>query len=339
MSRASTRRATAAAIRAPARASAVVREGRGTAGSVPIHRGPARPRPLLLRRAEHRRRRPGGRALHRGRHALLHPPRPPRGRAHDRRAHALGGREHRRAVGHRERDRGRRARRDRVDDDLEGPRVRRAAPGPRHRVVRVPRRQDRRGARLPPRRARRTRAATCWASTTPAEGTPRCEGVQQGSPARRAPAADPAVHRGALRAARVDPAVRGRGAAAPRHRVGGRALVPRRGVPEAGRRRLPRPEVPGGVRRPGRRLRARRRVHRGAGRLRLGRHGGGDRRARRDRHAAGVQVRHRGPEAALPRAGDQGRADRRAGHHRAGRGVRRGGHPHVRRRRSTAATW
>ena len=56
----------------------------------------------------------------------------------------------------------------------------------------------------------------------------------------------------------------------------------------------------------------------------------GHRRAHRHRHAADLEVRHRGPEAALPRAGDPRRADRRARDHRAGRRVRRGRHPHVR---------
>ena len=42
--------------------------------------------------------------------------------------------------------------RDRVDDDLAPPGDRRGAPRPRRRVVPDPRRQDRRGPRLPPRR-------------------------------------------------------------------------------------------------------------------------------------------------------------------------------------------
>ncbi len=43
---------------------------------------------------------------------------------------------------------------------------------------------------------------------------------------------------------------------------------------------------------------------------------------------AGVEVRDRGAEAALPDPRRARRADRRPGHHRAGRGVRRGRHPH-----------
>ena len=45
----------------------------------------------------------------------------------------------------------------------------------------------------------------------------------------------------------------------------------------------------------------------------------GHRRAHQHRHAADLEVRHRGAEAALPRAGDPRREDRRARHHRAGR--------------------
>ena len=125
--------------------------------------------------------------------------------------------------------------------------------------------------------------------------------------------------------------LRGQRAAPARERVGGGRLVPERGVRQAGGQRLPRPEVPRGLRRRGRRPPARRRVHRGAGRVRLGRRGRRDRRAHRDRHPAGVQVRHRGAEAALPGAGDQGRADRRAGHHRARRRLGRGRHQDARR--------
>ena len=121
---------------------------------------------------------------------------------------------------------------------------------------------------------RRTRAATCWASTTPAAATPCCERarVHQGGAAAPRARAAPAVHRRARGAARVDPPLRGRRAAPPRHRVGGRALVPERGVRASWRQlRLPRAQVPRGVRRRGRRLPARRRVRRGAGGLRLGR--------------------------------------------------------------------
>ena len=63
---------------------------------------------------------------------------------------------------------------------------------------------------------------------------------------------------------------------------------------------------------------------------RLRRPVGGHRRAHRHRHAADLEVRHRGPEAALPRPGDPRREDRRARHHRAGRRLRRRRHPHVR---------
>ena len=66
------------------------------------------------------------------------------------------------------------------------------------------------------------------------------------------------------------------------------------------------------------------------GALRLGRPRRRDRRAHRDRHAAGVEVRHRRAEGALPRPRDPRREDRGARHHRAGRGLRRRGHPHVR---------
>ena len=55
----------------------------------------------------------------------------------------------------------------------------------------------------------------------------------------------------------------------PHQRVGGRALVSGRGLRPHGRARLPRAEVPGGVRRPGRRPPARRRAGRGAGGLRV----------------------------------------------------------------------
>ena len=66
---------------------------------------------------------------------------------------------------------------------------------------------------------------------------------------------------------------------------------------------------------------------------RLGRHGGGDRRAHQHRHAADLEVRHRRAEAALPRAGDPRRADRRARHHRARRRLGRGRAAHARRAR------
>ena len=91
----------------------------------------------------------------------------------------------------------------------------------------------------------------------------------------------------------------------------------------AGRDGLSGPEVRGALRRPGRRLPRRRRVHRGARALRLGRAGRGHRRAHLDRHAADLEVRHRGPEAALSGARDPRREDRRARDHRARRRLRR----------------
>ena len=118
---------------------------------------------------------------------------------------------------------------------------------------------------------------------------------------------------------------------APRRRVGGGARVPARAVRPLRRAGLPRAQVPRGVRRPGRDLRPRRGLDRGAGALR--RLGRGRRRAQRprpDRDAAGLQVRHRGAAAALDRARDQGRADRRARDHRARRRLRRRRHPHRR---------
>ena len=56
---------------------------------------------------------------------------------------------------------------------------------------------------------------------------------------------------------------------------------------------------------------------------RIGRRRRGAERARLDRPAADLQLRHRGAAAALGGAGDRGREDRRAGDHRAGRRVRR----------------
>ena len=76
---------------------------------------------------------------------------------------------------------------------------------------------------------------------------------------------------------------------------------------------------------------------RGAGAHRLGRHRGGHRRAHQHRHAADLEVRHRGAEAALPRAGDPRREDRRARHHRAGRRLGRRGAAHRAPSASTAA--
>ena len=56
----------------------------------------------------------------------------------------------------------------------------------------------------------------------------------------------------------------------------------------------------------------------------------GHRRAHRHGDAADPEVRLRVPEADLPRAGDQGREDLLARHLRAGRRLRRRGHPHAR---------
>ena len=67
-----------------------------------------------------------------------------------------------------------------------------------------------------------------------------------------------------------------------------------------------RAQVPGGVRGPRARLRRGRRAHAGALALRLGRPGRGHRRPHRHRHAADLEVRHRGPEAAFSRASDPG---------------------------------
>ena len=66
---------------------------------------------------------------------------------------------------------------------------------------------------------------------------------------------------------------------------------------------------------------------------RLGRHRRGHRRTHQHRHAADLEVRHRGAEAALPRARDRRRADRRARHHRARRRLGRRRDPHARRAR------
>ena len=148
----------------------------------------------------------------------------------------------------------------------------------------------------------------------------------------------PTLHRGARGAARVAAVVRREGDPPARARVGGGARVPALAVQAHGRARLPRHLLSGGVRRPGRRHRARRRVRRGDGALRLRRSGGGDRRPHRDRDAADPQVRHRGAEAALARAGAHGREDRGAGDHRAGRRLGRRGHEDVRARATTAST-
>ena len=105
---------------------------------------------------------------------------------------------------------------------------------------------------------------------------------------------------GARRPARVDAGLGQEGALAPPQRVGGHLLA-HRGDEAGGRARLPRPLLPGGVRRPGRRLlllAGPRRVHELLG---LGRHQHGLRRADRHGAAADPPARHRGAEAALPR--------------------------------------
>ena len=128
-------------------------------------------------------------------------------------------------------------------------------------------------------------------------------------------------------------------ARAPRPAMGGGALVPRRGLSEARRPGPARAEVPGGVRRAGRRLPARGGAVRGDGTGRLRRHRRGDRRTHQHRHAADLEVRHRGAEAALPRARDPRRADRRAGDHRARRRLGRGRAHAPAPSASTAAGW
>ncbi len=140
---------------------------------------------------------------------------------------------------------------------------------------------------------------------------------------------------GARRPARVDAVVGEEGAVAAPQRVGGHLLGLRRD--EARRRaRLPRPLLPGGVRRTGRRLlllAGPRRVHE---LLRLRRHQHGLRRAERHGPAADPPARHRGAEAQLPRTRPQGREDRLHRDHRAGRRLRRRRHPHH--ARSSTAT-
>ena len=91
-------------------------------------------------------------------------------------------------------------------------------------------------------------------------------------------------------------------------------------------------KLPEELRRPGRRLRPRRGLDRGA--LPLGRQRGvaAGLGARRDRDAADLELRHRGAEPALAGAGDPGRDDRRTRDHRAGRRLRRGLDPTTARR-------
>ena len=279
------------------------------------------------------------RPLHRGRDALLHAPGPARGRADDRRAHPLGRREHRRPVAHRGRDRGRRARGDRVDDDLARPASRAsgawtAAPSGSSSATAA-------SARCAPTTtaARRTRAATCWASTTPAAATRRCERRSAGRPAATSRAA-PALHRGARGAARVDPRASWPRSCAPTPPSGRtRAGSPTRcspSWPTSASSGLKYPEEYGGE--GGDYLHdavfAEELARCGSGGL-----AAGHRRAHRHRHAAGVEVRHRGAEAALPGARDPRREDRRAGHHRARARAPTSPASARRPRRSTAATW
>ena len=152
---------------------------------------------------------------------------------------------------------------------------RRAAARPRHRVVPDRGRADRRGARLPP--LRRQEPAGRPARLRPRGPRPHdARALGRGARARRrrpgrdgsgagvseaaerdAPA-DPALHRGARGAARVDALVRRARDPPARAGVGGGRGVPARAVHPHGRARLPGAQVPGGVRRPGRRLRPRR---------------------------------------------------------------------------------
>ena len=162
-----------------------------------------------------------------------------------------------------------------------------------------------------------------------------------GNPGRRRPQARlrrlPAalhLHGGARPAAGVDPRLRDQGAGAARRRVGG-DHVPGLRLHADGRARAARPVLSRGVRRPGRRLLLQPRARRGAGPLALGRPGHGRRRPHRHGDPAGPPVRHRGAEAALPRARDRRREDQLPGDHRARRrlGRRRDPHPRGPRRR------
>ena len=98
------------------------------------------------------------------------------------------------------------------------------------------------------------------------------------------------------------------GARAALRRVGAGRL-PGLGLQAHGRARLPRHLLPGGVRRPGRRLPDVDRARRGDGAGQQRRARDGHRRPHRHGDAADPEVRLRGPEADLPRAGDQGRED------------------------------
>ena len=137
----------------------------------------------------------------------------------------------------------------------------------------------------------------------------------QARPRRRAQAHD--LHAGARRPARVDAVVGRKGALPPPQRVGGDDLAQR--GPRARRRaRLPRPLLPGGVRRPGRRLLLLAGPRRVPQLLRLGRPQHGLRRPHRHGPAADQHARHRGPQAALHAGGDRRQEDRLPRDHRAG---------------------
>ena len=100
----------------------------------------------------------------------------------------MGRRDDRRPVVHRARDRAGRRGRDRVDDDLARPEVQGQRLDRGTEWFLIARRQDRRGPRLPPRRARRTPRATCSASTTPAGAT---RPLETGSPGLKVIRAEP----------------------------------------------------------------------------------------------------------------------------------------------------
>ena len=143
--------------------------------------------------------------------------------------------------------------------------------------------------------------------------------------------ADPALHRGARGAARVAALVRREGDPPARARVGGGARVPARAVHADGRARLPRDLLSRGVRRPGRRHactapcspRRWRAAAPAAWRPGSARHTG----------IAMPPILKFGTEEQKQRwivPGDQGREDRGAGDHRAGRRLGRRGPEDVR---------
>ena len=145
----------------------------------------------------------------------------------------------------------------------------------------------------------------------------------------RGPAQALHLHRGARPATRIGPPLRREGARPARGGVGGDD-VPELGLRADGRARLPRPLLPGGVRRPGRRLLREPRARRGDRPLQLRRPDDGHRRPHGHGDPAGLPVRHRGAEAEVPGAVDQGHEDLVARDHRAGRRLRRRRHPHPR---------